>query len=408
MDPEEFQDTAPGRLVPTFDDAMAFVPDPLPDTVPLSPSSIRILASAADAVGRLAGITAREFNPYLIGSPLLHREAIVSSRMEGTVTTPEQLVLLQAERKQPGRKARSDSDTQEVLNYINAMERGLDLLHELPVCLRLIRETHRVLLEGVRGERQKPGQFRNEQNWIRGRLDDSIHNARFVPPPPSELKDALDSFEKYLNREPSDEDDPLLVRLALIHYQFEAIHPFFDGNGRIGRLLIPLLMCSYERLQGPILYVSSYLERHREAYQDLLLHTSQTGDWDPWLRFFLEALRSSAEEATQQATGLLDLRQRYHREFQTSRSSALIIRLIDRLFRAPSITIGEAAEILDVTHQGAANNIHKLEEAGLLREITGKKRYKVYVAPEILAFLYDHEEAEPPEEPASTVQPRVG
>lgn len=404
MDEDAFQDSAPGRLVPTYDDAKAFVPDPIPESLEMSIETVRRLAAAENAVGRLAGMTAREFNPYLIGSPLLHREAIVSSRMEGTITTPEQLVLLQAESKQPGRRAKSDDDTQEVLNYVHAMERGLELLADLPVCLRLIKETHRVLLSEVRGERHRPGEFRKHQNFIRGRGDDSIHNARFVPPPPSEMREALERFEEYLNREQTDDSDPLLVQLALTHYQFETIHPFSDGNGRIGRLLIPLLMCNHQRLQAPILYVSAYLEQHREQYQDLMLHVSQTGDWDTWIGFFLEALHESAEEAIQQATDLLDLRQRYHRQFQTSRSSALLIRLIDRLFRVPSITIGEASELLKVTHQGAANNIHKLEDAGILKEVTGQERYKVYVAHEILSIMYDAESPETAEPPTATTE----
>jgi len=389
MRSSDFTSSAPGRLTKTVGGAVAFVPEPLPTDLDLEVKTVRLLAAAENSLGRLAGTTAREFNPYLIGSPLLHREAILSSRMEGTITTPEQLVLLEAESATPGRKVSADEDTREVRNYISAMHHGLDLLKTLPVSLRLIREVHGVLMQGVRGDKEQPGQFRRSQNWIRGRIDDSIENARFVPPPVPEMKEALDSFEKYLHRERSPDADPLLIQLALIHYQFETIHPFRDGNGRIGRLLLPLLLVERERLDAPVLYLSAYFERHRELYVDLLLNLNQTGDWNSWIDFFLAGVHESAGEANRQAIALLELRQRYHRQFQKGRSSALLIRLIDRLFQVPSITMGQAAELLDVSHQAAANNIRKLEGAGILQEITGQKRNQIFIANEILAFMHD-------------------
>ncbi|MDJ0786909.1 MAG: Fic family protein [Myxococcota bacterium] len=388
MRAEDFQASAPGQLLPTVGGAHAFVPDPLPEQFELTTPTVRLLARAENALGRLAGTTGREFNPYLVGSPMLHREAILSSRIEGTITTPEQLVLVQAG-SDGGARRRIDEDTQEVLNYIDAMMRGLELLRELPVCLRLIRAVHRELLTGVRGDQERPGEFRTDQNWVRGKLDDTVLNARFVPPPPREMKQALEELERYLNREPSSDHDPVLVQLAVIHYQFETIHPFRDGNGRVGRLLIPLLLCSYGRLDAPILYLSAFFERSRDLYVDLLLHVSQTGEWTPWIDFFLRGVLESSEEAVQQATDLLALRQKYHRQFQTGRSSALLIRLIDRLFQAPSITIRSAADLLGVSQQAASNNIHKLVDAGILRETTGKSRGQVFLAREILAFMYD-------------------
>lgn len=395
MKSEDFTSEAPGTLVSTTHGAQAFVPDSIPRNLSLPSKTILLLADAESAVGRLGGTTAREFNPYLVGSPLLHREAILSSRMEGTVTTPEQLALLEAETETEGRKPRGDEDTREVLNYVRAMHHGLDRLRELPVSLRLIREIHQVLLTGVRGERHEPGEFRRSQNFIRGPQSEKIEDARFVPPPVPQLKEGLGQFEKYLHDE--NPVDPALVRLALIHYQFETLHPFRDGNGRVGRLLIPLLMCSWERLDAPILYVSAFFERHRETYVDLLLRVSQDGDWIAWIDFFLRGVKKSAAEATDQAVALLDLRQRYHRQFQKSRASASLLRLIDRLFQSPSITIKQASELLNMTHQGAANNIHRLEDAGILREVTGQKRNQVFVADGILSFMYDStgdEEAE--------------
>lgn len=389
MDPKEFTELAPGRLVPTTGGVQAFVPDPLPENLELRGATVRLLAAAENALGRLAGTTAREFNPFLVASPLLRREAILSSRIEGTITTPEQLVLLEAEGDEPRRRSRPDADTQEVLNYVRAMHRGVELLKSLPVSLRLIREVHGVLLTGVRGERERPGEFRQSQSWIRGTLDADISNARFIPPPPPDMRKALHDLESYLNRDQTPDRDPLLVQLALIHYQFEAIHPFRDGNGRIGRLLIPLLLVSHRRLDGPFLYLSAFFERNRDRYMDLLLRVSQLGDWVSWIDFFLRGVYESASEANEQALALLDLRQQYHRRVQKGRSSALLIRLIDELFQRPSITISQAAALLNVTGPAARNNVHRLVSEGILREVTGRKRNQVFVADEIVSFMYD-------------------
>jgi Fic family protein len=387
---EEFSDAAPGRLVPTIRGAVAFVPDPIPEHVALPAATVRLLAGAENALGRLAGTTAREFNPYLVGSPLLHREAILSSRIEGTITTPEKLVLLEAETSDGRRGVSAEAhDTQEVLNYVRAMQAGLRMLEELPMCLRLIRGVHEVLMRGVRGGRERPGEFRRDQNWIGSRIDDDILNARYVPPPVPEMERALRDLESYLGREQTDDRDPLLVQLALVHYQFEAIHPFRDSNGRIGRLLIPLLLCSCDRLDAPLFYVSAYFERNRDLYMDHLLEVSRTGEWIPWIDFFLRGVRESAQEADHHALGLLELRQRYHRLFQKSRTSALLIRLVDRLFQTPSITINQAAGLLEVSHQAATNNIRRLESEGIVREITGRRRNQVFVADEILRFMGD-------------------
>jgi Fic family protein len=320
---------------------------------------------------------------------LLHREAILSSRIEGTLTTPEQLVLLEAAASVGGaRDVPRDQDTQEVLNYVRAMQHALGRLRDLPICLRLMKEIHRELLRGVRGEHERPGEFRTTQNWI-GRSSDPIHSARFVPPPVSEMMAALDDLEKFLNERSA--DLPLLVKLALVHYQFEAIHPFRDGNGRIGRLLIPLLLVSEGRMRDPLLYLSSYFDRHRDRYMDLLLRVSQTGDWTAWIAFFLQGVVDSSHEAIGQAEGLLTLRERYRQQFQSARSSGLLQKLIDELFLAPSITIGRAMKLLQVTPAAASSNLRKLVGAGILREATGRRRDQVFIAPEIVAFMYDTE-----------------
>ena len=386
MDPAGFA-KPPGKLVRTVQDAFAFVPNPLPrslSALSLSERTINELARAENALGHLRGTTGRLLNPWLVGSPMLHREAILSSRIEGTNTTPEELVLFEAGGPPVEGPSRIE-DTQEVANYVAAMRFGLQRLTTIPVCLRLIGELHARLLAGVRGEKERPGEFRTIQNWI-GSPTESIGAARFVPPPVKEMQAALADFETYLNL-PEDHRLPLLIHLALVHYQFETIHPFRDGNGRIGRLLIPLLLCSHARLDEPLLYLSSYFERNREQYKDQLLQVSQKGNWDEWISFFLRGVQECACESTEQAEGLLALRTNYHARFQSARSSALLLKLIDELFRTPSITIRRAAAFLDVTDAAASANLKKLVEAGIIAERTGRTRDQRFLATEIVSFI---------------------
>jgi len=370
------------------------VPAPLPRSIPLVGSTLHLLGWAEHALGELTGVTARLVNPFLLGSPLLRREAILSSRMEGTYATAEQLAMFEA--GSPPADERQQSDTREVLNYVEAMRLGVAQLRKIPISLRLIRLVHARLLKGVRGESERPGEFRSSQNYI-GRKGEGIHGARFVPPPVLEMLPALDELEKYLHvgphglpgpgPEPDPTLAPVLVRLALAHYQFETIHPFRDGNGRVGRLLIPLLLISHGRLREPLLYMSGYFERHREAYNDHMLRVSHTGDWRPWLDFFLRGVADSARESVDLAGTLLALRESWQRRFHSARSSALLLKLIDHLFQAPSITIGRAAELLDVTTAAASYNVKKLVEAGILTERTGRKRDQVFVALEIVGIV---------------------
>lgn len=364
--------------------AMAFVPDPMPVELDLGQLEIRLLSEADYALGRLAGSAGRLVNPYLIGQPLLRREAILSSRIEGTFTTPEQLVLLEAGVPPASQDARAAADTREVLNYVRAMERGLELLKTIPVSLRLLRDIHAVLLDGVRGGEDRPGEFRTVQNYI-GSRQASIAEARFVPPPVAEMHDALNAWERDLHREP--DPLPLLVGLAVAHYQFEAIHPFRDGNGRVGRLLIPLLLCAHERLSDPLLYMSAYFDRYRDQYMDLLLAVSTRGAWREWVGFFLRGVAECAFEGQKLTDGLLALRDRYHGLIRSARSSALVGTLIDDLFRVPSITIGRAAALLNVTPAAASYNLRKLQDLGVIAEVTGRTRGQVFVAREILDFV---------------------
>lgn len=386
--------------MPTLGGALAFVPDPMPVDLRLSSDTVRLLSEAEYALGHLTGSAGRLVNPYLIGQPLLRREAILSSRIEGTFTTPEQLVLLEAGVPAAGDDERLMADTREVLNYVRAMERGLELLKTLPVSRRLLREIHGVLLEGVRGGQDRPGEFRKEQNYI-GSRHAPISDARFVPPPVAEMEDALDCWERDLHAE--SDQAPLLARIAVAHYQFEAIHPFRDGNGRVGRLLIPLLLCERKRLSDPLLYMSAFFDRHREEYVDRLLRVSTHGDWEAWVAFFLTGVAECARDGQTLTRDLLTLRDRYHGVIRTSRSSGLLATLVDELFRMPSTTIRQVAERLDVTDATAADLLAKLESLAIVAEATGRRRNRVFVAREILAFMGRDLELGPSSSPASPV-----
>lgn len=387
MQSSDFTAECPGRLVPTDREALAFVPAPPPGRFDLDARTITLLTQAERRLGQLTGIMrAARVNAHLFARPLMRREAISSSRIEGTITTPEQLLLLEAEEDDEAPTSGA-SQTQEVLNYVRALHKGLALLDRLPVCVRLIQELHATLMDGVRGADETPGELRTIQNFIGTSRD--IHQARFVPPPASELRACLDTLEHYMNPAPDDEGVPVLVRLAVIHYQFETIHPFRDGNGRVGRLLIPIILRAYGKLDEPALYLSPYFERHRPEYVDLLLRVSQTGDFTSWIRFFLTAVAEGASDTVNRAEALLALRDRYHTQLASARSSALLLKLVDRLFDRPVVTIGNAARILGVTPAAASANLQKLVKAGVLTEITGRRRDQRFLAREILRVAHD-------------------
>lgn len=393
MNQKEYTACAAGKLVSTTHGAWAFVPSPMPRELSLDADTVRQLSEADHALGHLNGTTGRLVNPFLVSSPLLHREAILSSSIEGTFTTPEELVLFETgdtETIGPSDRAH----TQEVFNYIRALRFGLERLKTLPVCLRLIREIHAKLMDGARGKDKQPGEFRTSQNFIGsesfvGTAQERIAHACYVPPPVPEMNKALDDFEQAIQETLQNprKSLPLLVRLALVHYQFEAIHPFVDGNGRIGRLLMPLVLCSQRRLDEPLLYLSAFFERNRTSYYDLMLAVSQRGDWSSWLRFFLRGVEECAKEAREQAEALIGLRESYRQKLQSARSSSLLLKLIDELFKTPSITIGRTAKVLDITNASASANLHKLVEAGILVERTGRVRNQRFAAPGILEFF---------------------
>ena len=391
MDVARFEQSPAGRLVkvhrPGDAEFWAFVPNPLPPELDLDLQLSQTLSTADRAVGKLDGLTQNLPNPHIFVRPLIRSEAVVSSRIEGTQADLVDLFAYEAGQlslRVDGPAAPQD-DVHEVYNYVRAMEYGLERREILPVSLRFIRELHRILMEGVRGEHRTPGEFRTSPNWI-GPPGCNLNDATYVPPPPGdELNSSLNDFERYLHTEPK---YPWLVELALIHYQFEAIHPFLDGNGRVGRLLTALLIVHWGLLSEPLLYLSEYFERNRDDYYNLLFRVSAEGAWREWVEFFLKGVAEQAEVTNQRASALLGLQRDWREKLTAAGASALPLRLVDSLVESPVTTISLAQETLGVTYHTARNQILKLEEAGILLEITGKNYGKIYIAPEVMRIVH--------------------
>lgn len=380
MNPVDFSSAAPAKTIRNLEGHWAYVPNPLPPNLDFSLPVLTSLSEANLALGQLGGAGRSLPNPHLLIAPFVRREAVLSSRIEGTVATSEDLVLFEVAPEE----APKPPDVHEVSNYVRSLTHGLARLGELPVSLRLIRELHEILMGGVRGENKQPGEFRTRQNYIAS-AGQSIEDAKFIPPPPKEMLAALDEFEKYVNRTSS---IPFLIDLALIHYQFEAIHPFLDGNGRMGRLLISLLLCERGVLPQPLLYLSAFFEKHRAEYYDRLLRISQHGEWIEWILFFLRGVAEQARDAVARTQRLLDLREQYRKELQYLRTSGPLLRLVDELFGHPAITISQAQNVLAAkTFHSARSYVEKLAERGILREHTGQRRNRIFVAPEIVSII---------------------
>lgn len=383
MNPEEFKKSPSGRLVPTIDGAFAFVPSTLPPPQLDYARLAAPLADASRAIGALDGLGQALPDPKLLVRSFSRVEAVASSKIEGTVTSIPELLTLEISPDAP----RVRNDTREVNNYSRALMRGLDLLPDLPISSRFLCELHSVLMDGVRDERGMqivPGEIKTRQNWIGGRL---IQNARFVPPPPAEAVSALAELEKYIN-EKGDQDDPfLLIKLALIHYQFEAIHPFPDGNGRVGRLIIPMLLCERKAMTQPLLYLSSYFEKHNDEYIDRMFEVSRSGAWEDWIEFFLRGVAVSARNGIKRANELLSLHKKYMQQVQSVRSSGLLAKLINSLFIAPATTIPHAAAELGISYNAAKNNIQKLVDLRIVTPDIHEERPQWFFGQEIIAKM---------------------
>lgn len=376
MDPNDFVSPTSGHLVPTIDGQSAFVPASLPPAYNSS-EILSSLAYAMQAIGELKGACRRLANPYILIRPLQRNEALTSSAMEGTYTTDSNLILAEV-----GAPLESDDDTKEVINYLTALNKALQMLGELPICHRVIKQAHEILLGGLspaRGAQKRPGEYKREQNWIGGR---TIDRARFIPPPPAEALRCMDELERYINKENTDIATSL-IDLALVHYQIETIHPFSDGNGRIGRMLISLMAVHTKLLDMPVLYISPAMERHKDDYIDMMYNVSAKGEWVPWINFFFEKVAESCKETIRTIDRLIALQAEYKSKAGNAMRSASVLNLIDFLFNRPAIRVNEAADHLGVTYAAARGVIDRLIEIGILSEHPGSYP-KLFIAYGIL------------------------
>ena len=374
-----------GYYLPTVyvgETVKAFVPHPLPPEPPIawSPTLQSLSQKAVLALGRLDGATAvlPDVNQFLY--TYIRKEAVLSSQIEGTQSSLSELLLFENE-DAPGTPT---EDVLEVSNYVAALEYGLKRLAEFPLSLRLIREIHGVLLARGRGADKQPGEFRTSQNWIGGNRPGT---ARFVPPPPDQVIECLGALEKFLHADPA--QTPPLLKAALGHVQFETIHPFLDGNGRIGRLLITFLLCHEGVLQQPMLYLSLYLKQHRQTYYELLQRVRTEGAWEEWLEFFFEGVAVTADQSADTARRILRLFQENERMLSTAGASASVLRLHALLQRHPMLTVKRALSLMEEAPSFATLNaaFGRLEALGLVEEQTGNPRYRVFAYKQYLAIL---------------------
>lgn len=355
----------------------AFVPNPLPREAALSPSLIVALDKASRAVATLAGVGETIPNPTILVRPFMRREAVLSSSIEGTYASLSDLFLYEA-----SDEAHPRGDVREVANYVRALEQGLRLLERLPISLRLINQTHERLLRGVRGEDKHPGELRTEQVHI-GVPGTPIEEARYVPPPADLVRDLLLDWERFAN-----EALPLppLIACAMLHYQFEAIHPYLDGNGRIGRLLITLFLCAKGVLPAPLLYLSAYFDKQRAQYYDRLFNVSAEGDWEGWINFFLEGVEQQSWDAIARIRQVRAIHERHMNVARERQLSGNAMRLIEELLARPYMTAPRASAFLGITNPGARAVLGKLVAAGILEAVPDSWP-RLYLAREVLQAL---------------------
>jgi len=380
LNPEDFENSSAGRCVKTTTGYWAFIPHPLPPVLSYDTSLIRLLSEAHRLLGELSGTGRLLANPYLLIAPYVRREAVSSSRIEGTQASLNDLFFFEASESEKPKVP----DVREVKNYVRAMEYGIDRLKELPISIRLIGEIHRVLMEDVRGDHATPGEIRRSQNWV-GPPGCSLQDATYVPPPVEEMKNALSDWEKYLH---SDPDAPPLIQCALMHYQFEAIHPFLDGNGRMGRLLITFFLREKGLLTQPLLYLSAFFDRFRDEYYSRLLAVSGCGDWQGWIEFFLRGVVNQAKDAISDAKKLIELHAEYRRRLETTKKiPESAYRLIDEVFISPVLSIAGLSKKWNMPFNSVKTGVSRLAKIGIFREATGRRRNKLFIAPELMELL---------------------
>lgn len=389
-----------GRYVRQPPGYFAFIPEPLPPDPPIEfdPPMVALLSRADLAIGRLDGEIRNVPNPNFFVAMYVRREAVLSSQIEGTQSNLEDLLHVELE----PRIADLSNDVDEIVNYVSAMNYGLDRLSALPLSLRLIREIHRELLKGVRGANKLPGEFRRDQNFIAPAGSRNIDDATFVPPPAAEMRRALGDLEKFLHRS---EDMPRLIHVGLAHGQFETIHPFMDGNGRVGRLLITFLLVHGDVLHRPLLYLSLFLKRHRDEYYDRLMAIRDAGDWEGWLRFFIRGVAETAEEATLKARAIVQLREQQRARAQEQGLSLNALRLLDLLYMRPLVDVNLIAKELDVSFATANKLVQQLQGLGFLSEVTGRRRDRIFRFAPYLALFEGEDDAPVAVEEVQTTEP---
>ena len=371
-----------GKYVKQGTGFKAFIPAPLPPIPPvaLDAELTRLLSEADRSLGRLDGIGSVLPNPDLFVAMYVRQEAVLSSQIEGTQSSLEDVLQFEVDAK----GADVPKDVEEVVNYVRAMNCGIQRLEKLPLSLRLIREIHSELLKGTRGSHRTPGEFRRSQNWI-GSTGANLANATFVPPPVPEMKEALNKFEQFLH----DDSLPVLIHTGLAHAQFETIHPFLDGNGRVGRLLITFLLCERKILHRPLLYLSHYLKMHRAEYYDRLMAIRNDGNWEAWLKFFLRGVGEVSQEAIETARRIFALRdehrQAINRNMGSSAGSAL--RLLDYLYKQPIISVRLVEQHLKSSFVTANKMVEQFIKLDILSETTGRQRDRRYAYAPYLALF---------------------
>jgi Fic family protein len=374
-----------GRYVNQVNGYRAFIPSPLPPapSIKLEGELQTLLSQADRALGRLDGSIQTLPYPDLFVAMYVRQEAVLSSQIEGTQSSLQDVLAAEAKVLSPDRP----SDVNEVFNYVSAMNYGLDRLRNLPVSVRLIREIHKKLLAGVRGQHLTPGELRTSQNWI-GPGGCTPSEAVFVPPPPHEVPQALSNLEDFLH---ADTQLPLLIKIGLAHAQFETIHPFLDGNGRVGRLLITFLLCEKEVLLKPVLYLSHYFKRYRQQYYEHLQAVRDNGLWEHWLAFFLKGVLEVSEQAADKARRILLLREEHRRIItdELGRAAGNGHRVLEHLYENPIIAVSNVQGLISSTYASANNLVAKLTKLGVVQEITGQKRNRRFIYGNYIRLFHD-------------------
>lgn len=370
-----------GRYITQPAGYKAFIPAPLPPDPPIIiKGDLQNLLSRADmSIARLDGMGHVLPNANLFIAMYVKKEALLSSQIEGTQASLEDLFEFES-----GEKPENINDVAEVVNYVKALNYGMERLQKFPMSLRLLKDIHAVLMEGVRGGEKTPGEFKKSQNWI-GPAGCTLKDATFVPPPPHEAEKGMGELELYLHKP---QQLPILVDCALIHYLFETIHPFLDGNGRLGRLLITFYLHWKGVMDKPLLYLSYFFKKNRQEYYDRLNMVRESGDFEQWIAFFLKGVVVTADSAVDTARTILEL-QTTHRNllWQKKISSPLAVGILEKLYYTPYVSVNDIAQGFSISYQAASTLISQFEDAGILREITGRKRDKRYIYAEYLNIL---------------------